>query len=66
MGENEVLRGPDNSMNSTTSRETNHCHTVVEDVYTALFCDLISGNRTVVLARQFFVPQARTDSSVRA
>ena len=65
MWENEVLGGPDNYMNSMTSRETNRRHTV-EDVYNAPCCDLISSNRIVVLISQFFVPQARTDSSVRA
>ena len=66
MWENEVLGGPDNYMNSMTSRETHRCHTVVGDVYKAICCDLISNNRTVVLISQYFVPQACTDSSVRA
>ena len=66
MWENKVLLGePDNCMNSMTSREANCCHTVV-DVYNALSGDLISCNLTVVLISQFFVPQDRTDSSVRA
>ena len=53
-------------MNSMTSRDTNRCHKVVGNVYNALCCDLISSNRTVVLKSLFFVPQASTDSSVRA
>ena len=66
MWENEDLGGPDSYMNSMTSRETNRCNTVVGDVYNALCCDLISSNHAVVLISQFFVPQAGTDSSVRA
>ena len=66
MWENEVFGGPDKYVNSMTSRETNRRHTVVGDVYNAPCCDLISSNRIVVLISQFFVPQARTDSSVRA
>ena len=39
---------------------------MVGNVYNALCCDLISSNRSVVLISKFFVPQARTDGSVRA